>query len=190
MKKINKLIIAVLLVFAMTVPTFAATKTYGNYNYKYWQEYSKKYYDAWKNYKNTWSNKFPELNKDFVTQPELEEEKPVEEEIILEAPTITEAGYKHQCPYYGMHPELIIRWNKVENAKSYEIQITKADGTILNYTEDTTSLIDRGECPKVYIEETHTWTAAEVKVRAVGDNDVKSEWSEPDKIGCDILHFK
>ena len=69
-----------------------------------------------------------------------------------------------------MHPELIIRWNKVENAKSYEIQITKADGTILNYTEDTTSLIDRGECPKVYIEKTHTWTAAEVKVRAVGKN--------------------
>ena len=35
MKKLNKIFIAMLLVFTMTVPTFAATNTYKNYNYKY-----------------------------------------------------------------------------------------------------------------------------------------------------------
>lgn len=178
MKKIGKAIVAMILTITMSIPVSAATERNGNYNWENWKGQYEKWYNTWKNWKDK--------SKNAVILPDLDEDKPV---ITLVAPNITEAKYQHKCPYYGMHPELIIRWDEVSGAESYEIEVTKADGTVLDYTSTYTSLIDRGECPRVYIESTSTWTSAMVKVRAVNGNE-KSEWSTPRSISCDMLHFK
>lgn len=179
MKRFRKVMITVLLITVMTVPVSAETRRYVS-NKSNWSECGAQYgkwYNAWKNWKDK--------SKNAVILPDLDENKPV---ITLVAPNITEAKYQHKCPYYGMHPELIIRWDEVSGAESYEIEVTKADGTVLDYTSTYTSLIDRGECPRVYIESTSTWASATVKVRAVDGNE-KSEWSTSRSISCDMLHF-
>lgn len=105
-----------------------------------------------------------------------------------ETPVISYAKYVHRTPYYGMSKHLEIQWNKIENADSYEVLITKADGTTFTYEVTNNLIYDKKvDCPKVYIEDTHTWTAATVQVRAkVGD--LTSDWSEAVKISCDKLH--
>lgn len=178
MKKIGKAIVAMILTITMSIPVSAETERNGNYNWENW----KGQYEKWCNIWREWKDK----SNDAVVLPDMNEEKAV---VTLAAPSISEAKYQHQCPYYGMHPELIIRWSEVSGAESYEIEVTKADGTVLDYTSTYTSLIDRGECPRVYIESTSTWTSAMVKVRAVNGNE-KSEWSTPRSISCDMLHFK
>lgn len=106
-----------------------------------------------------------------------------------EAPVISCAKYVHRTYFfYRMPKHLEIQWNEIENADSYEVLITKADGTTLTY-EVTDNLIydKKADCPKIYIEDTHTWTAATVQVRAkVGD--LTSDWSEAVKISCNKLH--
>lgn len=179
MKRFRKVMITVLLITVMTVPVSAETRRYVS-NKSNWSECGAQY-GKWC---NTWKN-WKDKSKSAVILPDLDEEKPV---VTLVAPSITDAKYQHQCPYYGMHPELIIRWGEVSGAESYEIEVTKADGTVLDYTSTHTSLIDRGECPRVYIESTSTWACATVKVRAVAGNE-KSEWSKEMTISCDMLHF-
>lgn len=108
--------------------------------------------------------------------------------IKLEAPEITAAKYVHKTQYYGQQKRLEIRWEAVTNAKSYEVQITKADGTTINYTTDKTYIYDKAaQCPKMYMDSTKAWTSATVKVRAVNDISTGA-WSAPVKIGCDKLH--
>lgn len=108
--------------------------------------------------------------------------------LILDTPVISNAKYVHKTPYYGMSKHLEISWNEIENAESYEVLITKADGTTLTYNVTTNLIYDKNaECPKIYIESKSTWTSASVKVRAVKGN-TYSNWSESVKIGCDMLH--
>ena len=108
------------------------------------------------------------------------------DEIVLDAPVISKAKYVHTVKYYGQHKHLEIAWNEVKNAEAYEVKITKADGTIINYTVDSNSLYKKNvECPKVYVDD--TWTAASVRVRAVA-GDVYSTWSIAKNIGCDKKH--
>lgn len=108
--------------------------------------------------------------------------------IELKATKITEAQYVHKVQYYGQQKHLVIRWNAVENAKKYEVQITKADGTTIKYTTDKTYIYDKAaQCPKTYIDKSSTWTNATVKVRAVNGISF-GKWSASVKIGCDKLH--
>jgi hypothetical protein len=102
---------------------------------------------------------------------------------IPNTPSVTEAKY-----YHDQYSRLQIRWNKVDGADNYEIEITKADGSKEVYETSSNSLIRSDvDCPRVYIEETSTWTAATVRVRAV-DGNVKSLWSESVNVGCNMLH--
>lgn len=106
----------------------------------------------------------------------------------LEAPVISYAKYVHRTLYYGMSKHLEIQWNKIENADSYEVLITRADGTTFTYEVTNNLIYDKKvDCPKVYVEDTHTWTAATVQVRAKA-GDLTSDWSEAIKISCDKLH--
>ena len=104
------------------------------------------------------------------------------EKAELDTPDITEARY-----YHGKYSRLQISWKDVENAESYDVEITKADGTVMEYRTDSTTLILWCECPAIYVEETATWAAATVRVRAVC-GDTVGEWNEGGKIGCDSLH--
>ena len=110
------------------------------------------------------------------------------EDAELGIPTITEARFYHTGYLASLRNRLQIRWDAVENADSYEIEVTKADGTSEIYTSSSaTLLVKNAECPKVYVEETSTWTAATVRVRAVADDEV-GDWSDAVKIGCDMIH--
>lgn len=102
---------------------------------------------------------------------------------IPDTPTITEARY-----YHGNYERLQIQWTEVEGADRYIVEITKADGTVIKYYLNQTSMyLSDVECPKMYVEETSTWTAATVRVKAENENR-KGSWSDPVKIGCDMLH--
>ena len=143
----------------------------------------KDYHSDWR----YWYNQYVEWVKQWCQN---KPDTPEEPEATLDTPTITEAKYTHQRPYYGSHPNLRIRWNEVENAESYEVEVTKADGTVNTYTATGTSFYsEKVECPRVYVESTSTWASATARVRAVS-GETTSEWSESVKISCDTLHFK
>lgn len=108
------------------------------------------------------------------------------EECEIDTPVISTAKYVHKTYYYGMNKHLEIRWNAVKNAESYDVLITKADGSTIEYSVDTNMVYDKkAECPKVYVED--AWTVATVKVRAIC-NGVDGPWSDEVKISCDKFH--
>ena len=110
------------------------------------------------------------------------------EKVELGVTTITESSFYHTGYVASLKNRLQIKWDAVENAESYEIEVVKADGTTTIYTSTSTSLIVKNaECPKVYVEATSTWTAATVRVRAIAE-DVTGDWSEAEEIGCDAIH--
>lgn len=114
------------------------------------------------------------------------EEHPVPE-LKVDTPVISTAKYVHGSSRYN-RSRLEIRWNKIENAESYEVLITKADGTTINYSTTNNMIYNTDiQCPYVYIEETSTWESATVEVRAMFGA-ITSEWSEPVNIGCNKLH--
>ncbi len=158
---------------------------------------------GWK-YSGLWSSWLDKWNPGSTTpgtpeEPETpdEPETPAEPEVPEETETpetelgtteITYSKFTHQCPYYGSHPNLRIRWNAVEDAESYEIEIIKGDGTVNTYKATGESFYsEKVDCPRVYNEKTHTWEAASVKVRAKAGDKV-GNWSEVKKISCDMLH--
>lgn len=102
--------------------------------------------------------------------------------------TITEARFYHSASVASLRNRLQISWDEVENTTGYEIEVTKADGEVLTYTSTSATLMVKNtQCPKVYVEDTSTWTAAVVRVRAV-TNDAVGDWCEGKKIGCDMIH--
>jgi hypothetical protein len=121
---------------------------------------------------NRWDNWFSWWGKWFGGQPD-----------VPDAPTITEARY-----YHGKYERLQIQWTEVEGAERYIVEVVKADGSIVEYQLKQTTLYRSGiECPTVYIEQTATWTGATVRVRAVVGS-TKGAWSDPVKIGCNMIH--
>ena len=116
------------------------------------------------------------------------EEPAQEEPDTLPAPEITKATYCHKnAAYSGLNNRLQLVWSEVDSADSYEVEITKADGTVETYTTSGPCLYEKAECPKVYVESTHTWTSATARVRAVAGDDAGA-WSEAVKISCNAFH--
>ena len=120
-------------------------------------------------------------------QPAAEEPAP-EEPDTLPAPEITKATYCHKnASYSGFDNHLQVVWGAVEGADSYEVEITKADGTVDTYTTSGPCLYEKTDCPKVYVAETNTWMSAAARVRALSGDDA-SDWSESVKISCNAIH--
>ena len=164
MKKMITFALAAMLVFAMAVPAYAydgSTVT------------SK----SWLSWFDWWGG-FGSGGSDESTEPEN----------VLAAPAITESKFCHSATVASLKNRLQIKWDAVDGAESYEIEVIKADGTITTYTATTNSLmVKNSACPTVYVEKTSTWTAATVRVRAVA-GDAVGEWSGAAKIGCDAIH--
>ena len=113
---------------------------------------------------------------------------PEPEDSALPAPEITKATYCHKnAAYSGFDNHLQLVWSEVDGADSYEVEITKADGTVETYTTSGPCLYEKAECPKVYVESTSTWISATVRVRAVAGDDAGA-WSEAEKISCNAIH--
>lgn len=169
MKKLIAMLLAIAMVASMSIPAYAHDGNTASRSTTSW----------W----NWWSDFIPA----FPTTP-TEPTEPEIPESELEAPVITEARFYHSASVASLKNRLQISWDAVENAESYEIEVTKADGTVELYTAASTSLMKKNaECPKVYIEETCTWTAATVRIRAIACDSI-GDWSEAVKIGCDKLH--
>ena len=166
MKKIITMLLAVAMVASMSISVYAYDGNTASRSTTSW----------W----NWWSDFIPAFPTD-PTEPEIPKSE-------LEAPVITEARFYHSASVASLKNRLQISWDAVENAESYEIEVTKADGTVELYAAASASLMKKNaECPKVYIEETSTWTAATVRVRAIACYSI-GDWSEAVKIGCDKLH--
>lgn len=181
MKKITVFLVALCLIVCMTVPVFAVTPPLNAPDMPEIPEI-KVNFKLPDGFWDKWFAGHPiRLPDDFEIQEPTEATEP--EVIVLGVPAITEARYYHR----GIK-RLQIRWDAVDGAESYEVEVTKADGTIDVYTTNSAMLFLKNvECPKVYIEETRTCAAASVKVRAVCGDSV-GDWSEAKKVGCDMRH--
>lgn len=170
MKKILTMCMALALVLAMAVPAYAYDGSSAARSSTSWWD---------------WWSYFIPSNPSVPSDPT---EPSVPEATELGVTTITESRYYHSASVASLKNRLQIQWEAVDGAESYEIEVAKADGTVLTYTASTNSLtVKNTACPKVYVEATSTWTAATVRVRAVA-GDAVGDWSDAAKIGCDMIH--
>lgn len=93
----------------------------------------------------------------------------------LDKPVIKYASYIKRETRYGTYGCLSVRWDAVENATSYEIMVTKADGNKKTYTTTYNGLIRANYCDK-FLEE--GLEEATIKVKAYGENETFSLWSD------------
>lgn len=174
MKK--KLVVAILLaitVMGTGMTVFAATPLYkplSEYGYTNIPKVKIDIFEQYPGLKDTIDEQVKEYLKDIK---------------LLSTPEITEATYHHKTVYYGDTNRLQVRWNEVEDATSYEILVTKKDGTGHTYiSEDTSLIVKKGEDDFI----TDCVMGGAVKVRAVKDDGaVYSLWTEEDTISCNRL---
>lgn len=168
MKKILTMILALAVVMSMAIPAFAYDGTVTTNT------------SSWSSWCDWWNNYIPA----DPTDPTV----PSEPEVEIGVPAITESRFYHTGVTSSLKNQLQIKWDAVDGADSYEIEVVKADGPVLTYTSSTNSLMVKNmACPKVYIESASTWTAATVQVRAIA-GDAVGAWNATAKIGCDAIH--
>lgn len=102
------------------------------------------------------------------------------EKMVLEQPVITSASYWQSTQRYAI---ATIAWDKVEDATSYKIEITKADGTSKTFESQynimsACSYNDEFVLPDL--------DGATVRVRAYGEDETYSMWSETVEACCYI----
>ena len=115
------------------------------------------------------------------------------EKTILERPVITQSTCWHGNYIYGTKTHLILGWNPVEDAQSYSVEITKADGTKKIYTAERNYMF-LSEWTDDFItgclnEKTDGSSGdATVRLRAHGENDTCRLWSEVVYICCNASY--
>ena len=188
MKKIIAIAMVLMLIFAMVVPAAAVTPPLDTPSITIPDISDDVHIDIPDSFWDKWFKDHPIVLPDATVPSETE---PVPTEPIvtepdvtnLAVPVITEARYYHK----GIK-RLQVQWDAVENANSYIVLIIKADGSIATHIVTAEMLyLKNAECPKVHIENSSTWASATVRVMAV-TGAIISEWSDPVKIGCDMLH--
>ena len=104
--------------------------------------------------------------------------------MVLDMPEVKSAEYWHKY-YFIRKPNLVITWKPVEDATSYKVEITKPDGTKKEYeTINTYLILSEGAdefitgCFKQVDE------YATVRVRAYGENETFSPWSNKVDVAC------
>ena len=108
--------------------------------------------------------------------------------MVLDTPEIKSATYWHKN-YFVRKSNLIVTWKPVENATSYKVEITKPDGTKRVYeTINTYLIVSEGaddfvtDCMKQENEDGVQY--ATVRVRAYGENETFSPWSNKVNVAC------
>ena len=91
------------------------------------------------------------------------------EKMVLSQPVITNA-YHWKTRYSS---GLYVTWNPVECATSHKVEITKADGTVLTYD---------ARYNWIYLYNVGNLDWATVRVKAYGEDETYSLWSEPAEI--------
>ena len=94
---------------------------------------------------------------------------------ILGTPTVEYASYYKSTSRYFNYSYVAVKWSEVENATSYKVRITKTDGTWEEYDTTYTAFYSTSYTDGFVA---NGMDGATVKVKAYGDEDKFSLWSE------------
>ena len=97
------------------------------------------------------------------------------EKNVLEKPVVKYASYIKRTSRYGTYGCLSVQWDKVDNATSYEVMVTKADGTKKTYTTFYNALVRAN-----YLDEflADGMDGAVIRIKAYGEDETFSLWSD------------
>lgn len=98
---------------------------------------------------------------------------------ILGTPTVNYATYFKSISRYFNYAYVAVKWSEVENATSYKVKITKADGTWKEYDTTYTAFYSTNYTDDFIAD---GMDGATVSVRAYGDNDTFGYWSHDTNI--------
>lgn len=98
--------------------------------------------------------------------------------------TVSEAVFRHYKSIWDK-ARLQVRWSLVNGAKSYEVKVTKTDGSSKTYTTTSTSLIVYQDSDSFLMD---CVKSGKVTVRAVGSDGTYGDWSTAKTISCNSLH--
>lgn len=104
------------------------------------------------------------------------------EKCILGTPTVEYASYYKSASRYWSYGILNVKWDPIEDATSYEVCITKEDGAEKVFTTTYNSLFVSDRFDDFVA---NGMDGAIVKVKAYGDGDKFSLWSD----GTNIARF-
>lgn len=97
------------------------------------------------------------------------------EKNVLEKPSVKYTSYIKRTSRYGTYGCLSASWNKVNNAISYEVEVTKSDGTKKTYTTSYNAFV-RANYYDEFLKD--GLENATVRVKAYGENETFSLWSD------------
>lgn len=97
------------------------------------------------------------------------------EKCVLEKPTVNYATYFKSTSRYFNYAVFSANWNKVENATSYKVRVTKTDGSYKEFDTTHTSFYSTNYNDDFIAD---GMDGATVSVKAYGDNDTFGCWSE------------
>lgn len=96
------------------------------------------------------------------------------EKCVLGTPTVKYASYYKSASYFH-YAYVAVKWSEVENATSYKVRITKADGTYKEFDTTHTSFYATNYTDDFIAD---GMDGATVSVRACGNNDTFGCWSD------------
>lgn len=96
------------------------------------------------------------------------------EKNVLEKPSVKYTSYIKRTSRYGTYGCLGVSWNKVNNAISYEVEVTKSDGTKKTYTTSYNAFV-RANYYDEFLKD--GLENATVRVKAYGEDETFSLWS-------------
>ena len=97
------------------------------------------------------------------------------EKCILDTPVVEYASYYKSASRYFNYSHVAVKWTKVENATSYKLRITKADGTWKEYDTTYTAFYSTNYTDDFIAD---GMDGATVIVKAYGENGTFSLWSK------------
>ena len=97
------------------------------------------------------------------------------EKNVLEKPVVKYASYIKRTSRYGTYGCLSVQWGEVDNATSYEVMVTKTDGTKKTYTTSYNTFVRAN-----YFDEflSEGMDGAVIRIKAYGEDETFSLWSE------------
>lgn len=97
------------------------------------------------------------------------------EKCVLATPVVDYASYYKSASRYFHYAVFSANWNKVENATSYKVRVTKADGSYKEFDTTYTSFYATNYTDEFFAD---GMDDATVMVRAYGENETFSLWSK------------
>ena len=101
------------------------------------------------------------------------------EKCILGTPTVKYASYYKSASRYFHYSHVAVKWSEVENATTYKVCITKADGTYKEFDTTHTSFYSTNYNDDFIAD---GMDGATVSVKAYGDNSTFGCWSDDTNI--------